>query len=104
MPTWPFATLLFPVAYLPLLVTDSRLLRPVLLIPLTLALFVVWARRLPLPRVAILAGLWVVLFALSHVISALTVPLVGVCVAGALFGWAAWTLADRPLAPRPAVG
>ena len=54
MPTWPFATLLFPVAYLPLLVTDSRLLRPVLLVPLTVALFVVWWRRLPPARVALL--------------------------------------------------
>jgi hypothetical protein len=101
--TWPYATLLFPVGYLPLLVTDSRLLRPILLLPLALALFVVWARRLPPPRVATLAVIFVTLFVLSHVVSALTVPAVGIGVAALLFGWAAWSLADREPAPlRPA--
>src|SRR4051812_32244655 len=98
VPTWPLATLVFPLGYLPLLVTDSRLLRPVVLVPLAGVLFVRWSRTLPPARTALLLGAFLVLFALSHVVAALTAPAVGVGVAGVLFGALAWWLADRPAA------
>jgi hypothetical protein len=102
MPSWPLAALVFPLGYVPLLLTDSRLLRPVVLIPLAALLFVRWVRTLPAPRVALLLAIFLGCFVLSHVVAAATAPALGVAVAGALFGAAAWALADRPAAWRPA--
>ena len=100
MRTWPLAALVFPLGYLPLLVTDSRLLRPVVLVPLAGVLFVRWGRTLPAARTALLLGAFLVLFVLSHVISAATVPAVGIGVAAVLFATAAWWVADRPARAR----
>lgn len=96
MPTWPLAALLFPLGYLPLLVTDSRLLRPVVLVPLAAVLFVRWGRTLPAARTALLLAAFLALFVLSHVVSAATVPAVGIGFAAVVFGALAWWLADRP--------
>src|SRR3954471_3622510 len=102
MPSWPLAALVFPLGYLPLLLTDSRLLRPVVLIPLAALLFVRWARTVPAPRVASLLAIFLGCFVLSHVVAAATAPAVGVAVAAVLFGAGAWALAGHPAAWRPA--
>src|SRR3954453_23460975 len=102
MPSWPLATLAFPIGYLPLLVTDSRLLRPGLPPAVAALLFARWSRALPAGRTAALAAAFLVCFVLSHLVAAVTVPAVGVVVAGAVFGAAAWALADRPARWGPA--
>jgi hypothetical protein len=102
MPSWTLAALVFPLGYVPLLLTDSRLLRPVVLIPLAVLLFARWARILPAPRVVLLLAVFLGCFVLSHVVAAATAPAVGVSIAAVLFGAAAWAVADRPAAWRPA--
>src|SRR3954452_1087863 len=102
MPSWPLAALVFPLGYVPVALTDSRLLRPIVLLPLAATLFVWWARTRPAPRVALLLAIFLGCFVLSHVVAAATVPALGVAVAAVLFAAAAWALADRPAAWRPA--
>src|SRR5215211_4422154 len=102
MPSWPLAVLVFPLGYVPLLLTDSRVLRPVVLVPMAAFLFVRWARTLPALRVALLLAVFLGCFVLSHVVAAATAPAAGVALAAILFGAAAWALADRPAAWRPA--